>query len=50
MTLDGSIISLDHENMAIDTNFTKIGGEMTNILVISMFETMAATLRGIIQH
>ena len=43
-TLDGSIIYIDHD---LSINLTKIGDEMTD-LVISMFETMVAILRGII--
>ena len=45
MTLDGSIIYIDPD---LSINLTKIGDEMTDLLVISMFETMVATLKGII--
>ena len=34
----------DHENMGIDTNFIKIGGEMTDLSLFQVFDIMAARL------
>ena len=49
ITLDGFIIFLDHENMGLDTNFIIFGGQITDLRLISMFETMAATIRDVIE-
>ena len=48
ISIGGSIISFDYENMDLHINFTKIGHEMTDQWMISKFEPMAAILKSLI--
>ena len=42
LTLNDPIISPDHENMGLDTNYITIGVEIKIIWVFTFFEIMAA--------
>ena len=49
ITLYSIIIFLDHENMGLGTNFIMFEGKITDLWLISMFETMADAIIDVIE-